>query len=298
MRSRVRSAERVDADGNERARGRAWLLLCLPALLVLVVVFVLPVAHLAAKSLHLDAGLGQVGPELTLANYVKFFADPFYLYILLDTFELGFIVVTICLVLGYPVAYFLARTRSRWRGIFLFLVVAPLLISVVIRNLGWLPVLGDNGLVNWALTGIGLIRKPLRLVNNFTGVVIGLVHTLLPFMILTLTTVIQRIEPDIEEAAINLGASPFETFWRVVFPLSRPGLLSGYLLVFTMAISAYTTPALLGGKRVLVMATYIDQQVRTVLDYALGATVAVILMLVAGAVTVVALRQDARRSPP
>ena len=287
------------AAGDESPRGgRVWLLLLLPALLTLVLVFVLPIAHLAAKSLHPSAGLGQVGPEFTLENYAKFFADPFYLYILLDTFELGFIVVTVCLLLAYPVAYFLARTRSRWRGIFMFMVIAPLLISVVIRNLGWLPVLGDSGLVNWALTGIGLVREPLRLVNNFTGVVIGLVHTLLPFMILTLTTVIQRIEPDIEEAAINLGASPMQTFWRVVLPLSRPGLLGGYLLVFTMAISAYTTPSLLGGKRVLVMATYIDQQVRTVLDYALGATVAVILMAVAGAVTVIALRQDAKGMPP
>lgn len=283
-------------SGRENDRGslRVWLALLLPALLALVIVFVLPIAFLAAKSFHPDAGLGQVGPEFTLENYWKFFADPFYLYILLDTFELGFIVVTVCVLCAYPVAYFLARTRSRWRGIFMFLVVAPLLISVVIRNLGWLPVLGDNGLVNWVLAGIGLTKEPLHLVNNFTGVVIGLVHTLLPFMILTLTTVIQRIEPDIEEAAINLGASPLETFWRIVFPLSRPGLLSGYLLVFTMAISAYTTPVLLGGKRVLVMATYIDQQVRTVLDYALGATVAVILMLVAGAVTMIALRHDAK----
>ncbi len=186
--------------------------------------------------------------------------------------------------------------RSRWRGFLIFFVVAPLLISTVIRNLGWFPILGGGGLINWLLMSIGLIGEPLKIANNFTGVVVGLTHALLPFMILALMTVIQRIEPEIEEAAINLGASPIETFFRVVLRLSRPGLLAGYLLVFTMAISGFTTPDMMGGKRVLVMSTFIEQQVRSVLNYAFGSTAAVILMFVAAVLTLIAVRSGAEEA--
>jgi putative spermidine/putrescine transport system permease protein len=283
--------EREAPPQSGRARGYdAWLWAALPAIAILLLVFVLPMLYLASNSLHRSAGLGQVAAGLTLDNYARFIGDPFYLGILLQTFWLGLVVVTICAVLGYPVAYLLARTQSRRRGLLIFLVVAPLLISVVIRNLGWFPVLGNSGLVNWALQGVGLIDQPLRLANNFTGVVIGLVHTLLPFMILLLTTVIQKIDPSLEEAALNLGASPTRTFCKVVLPLSRPGLLAGYLLVFTMSISAYTTPAMLGGRRVLVMATYIAQQIASVLDYAFGSAAAVILVAAACTLAALSLR--------
>jgi putative spermidine/putrescine transport system permease protein len=139
----------------------------------------------------------------------------------------------------------------------------------------------------------------LSLIGNFTGVVIGLIHALLPFMILTLTTVIQRIEGDLEEAAANLGAGPLQTFWRVLLPLSLPGVVSGSLLVFAMAISAYTTPAILGGNRVLVMATYIAQQFHTVLNYPAGGTAAALLLVFAIVLTVLALqvRPAGERAP-
>lgn len=277
-------------------RGRfGWGSLLLPALVVLVVVFIFPIAELAKNSFHRNAGLGMVDPAWTLENYVKFLSDPFYYGILIETFGLGLVVVSISMVMGYPVAYFLARTQSRWRSALIFLVVSPLLISVVIRNLGWLPILGSSGLVNWLLMSLGLVSEPLRLINNYTGVVIGLVHALSPFMILSLMTVIQRIEPEIEEASINLGASPFETFWRVVFPLSRPGLLAGFLLVFTVVLSAFTTPGMMGGNRVLVMSTYIAQQIRTALDYPFGAMASMVLMVVTGALTVIALKLPGER---
>jgi putative spermidine/putrescine transport system permease protein len=269
---------------------RGWGGLILPAVLVLILVFVLPIGQLALNSFHRNAGLGIVDPAWTLDNYLKFLGDPFYYGILLDTLLLGVLVVSICLVIGFPVAYFLARTRSRWRGTLIFIVVSPLLISVVIRNLGWLPVLGSSGVVNWILLNLHIISEPLRMISNFTGVVIGLVHALSPFMILSLMTVIQRIEPEIEEASINLGASPFQTFWRIVLPLSRPGVLAGYLLVFTVVLSAFTTPGMMGGNRVLVMSTYISQQIRTVLNYPFAAMAAVILMLVTTVTTVIALR--------
>jgi len=276
---------------------RGWGGLILPAVLVLLLVFVLPIGQLLLNSFHHNAGMGIVDPAWTLDNYIKFLSDPFYYGILLDTLLLGIVVVSICLLIGFPVAYFLARTRSRWRSVLIFVVVSPLLISVVIRNLGWLPVLGSSGVVNWVLLNLHIVSEPVRMISNYTGVVIGLVHALSPFMILSLMTVIQRIEPEIEEASINLGASPFETFWRIVVPLSRPGVLAGYLLVFTVVLSAFTTPGMMGGNRVLVMSTYIAQQIRTVLNYPFAATAAVILMLVTTVTTLIALRLSAERKP-
>jgi putative spermidine/putrescine transport system permease protein len=273
-----------------------WALLSLPMVLTLAIVFAMPIACLIAFSFFSMTGPAMVGDELTLENYRNFFTDPFYFRILLNTFWLAGTVVLCCLVIGYPVSYFLARTRSRWRGLLLFMVVAPLLVSAVVRNIGWFPILSDSGLVNWVLLQSGLVTTPLQLIGNFTGVVIGLVHALLPFMILTLTTTIQCIEPELEEAAANLGAGPLRTFTHVLLPLSLPGIVGGALLVFTMAIAAYTTPVLMGGNRVLVMATFIGQQFRSVLDYALGATSAAVLMILAGLLSLLALRLGTSRT--
>jgi putative spermidine/putrescine transport system permease protein len=289
---RWRHSRSSEPDG---ASGAGWTWLILPALFVLTVIFFLPMAYLASFSLRPHIGAGTVGSGVTLANYVRFLSDPFYLGVLADTLLIGFVVVSICLLLGYPVAYFLARSRSRWRGVLIFLVVAPLLISTVIRNLGWLPILSDSGLINWVLLELGLTRSPMRLMNNTTGVIIALVHTFLPFMILALVTVIQKIGSDIEEAARNLGAGPLYTFFHVILPLSRPGLLAGYLVVFTSVISAFTTPAMMGGKRVLVMSTLIEQQIRSVLNYAFGAAAAMILLGVAIILTLSSLRQEAKQ---
>ena len=294
------SATPDDAGAPQRRRRgssrRKWMLLLLPALATLAVVFIIPIGSLIVLSFHGMTGPAQVGDEFTLENYRSFFTDGFYLKVLLNTFWLGTVVVASCLVIGYPVSYFLARTHSRWRGLLLFLVVSPLLISAVVRNIGWFPILSNAGLVNWLLLKSGLASQPIPLISNVTGVVIGLVHALLPFMILTLTTVIQRIEPELEEAAASLGAGPIRTFFQVLLPLSLPGMIGGSLLVFTMAIAAYTTPVIMGGNRVLVMATFIGQQFRTVLDYALGATAAAVLMLLAGLLTALALRLGAQRA--
>ncbi|WP_439816306.1 ABC transporter permease [Zavarzinia sp. CC-PAN008] len=275
--------------------GDPWVWLAAPAVIMLVFVFVAPLLALATNSLHPGASMGRIKPDWTLDNYVRFLSDPYYLGILLDTFVVGLLVVAVSATLSYPVAYYLARTRSRWRAVFSFVVVAPLLISVVVRNLGWIPVLGDSGLINWLLLSSGLTEKPVKLVYNEFGVVLGLVHSLSPLMILSLANVIRRIEPEIEEASINLGATPFETFWRVILPLSRPGLLAGGLLVFTLSISAYITPAMMGGKKVLVMALLIEQQIRSVLNYPFGATVAVVLLVVTAGLTVLALRVGRER---
>ncbi len=279
-----------DKRRSNRKRVDVWLWILLPAVVVLVAIFALPLATLMSISLHESTGPATAAPEYTLANYISFFGDPFFLGVVAQTLKLGVVVVAFTLVIAYPIAYSLARTRSRWRGTALFLVIAPLLVSAVVRNLGWFPVLSERGLVNWILLSTGLTRAPIAFINNFTGVVIGLVHAVLPIMILTLTTVIQRIEVNLEEAAASLGAGPLLVFWRVILPLSLPGVVAGSLLVFSIAVSAYTTPAILGGNRVLVMATYIAQQFRGVLDYPAGGTAAAILLFVTIVLTIVALR--------
>ena len=273
-----------------RRRTDIWVWLLLPTIAVFGAIFVAPLADLFLVSFHRMSGPAQVSAAYTSDNYWAFVTDPFYLEMLLRTCWLGLLVTFSCLLVGYPVAYYLARTTSRWRGMALFLVISPLLVSAIVRNIGWFPLLSQSGLVNWALLKIDLISSPLPLINNFTGVVIGLVHALLPFMILMLTTVIQRIEGDLEEAAANLGAGPLEVFWRVLLPLSLPGVVAGSLLVFAMAISAYTTPAILGGNRVLVMATYIAQQFRAVLNYPAGGTAAALLLVFAALLSMAALQ--------
>jgi putative spermidine/putrescine transport system permease protein len=267
-----------------------WFWILVPTIVVLGIIFGLPLGALISVSFHETTGPAQAGTEFTWVNYGALFQDSFYLELVSRTLKLGLIVVGISLLISYPTAYVLARTRSRWRGTALFLVISPLLISAVVRNLGWFPLLSERGLINWGLMSLGITREPIIFINNFTGVVIGLVHAVLPIMILTLTTVIQRIEFDLEEAAANLGAGPLLVFWKVVVPLSLPGVLAGSLLVFSMAVSAYTTPAVLGGNRVLVMATYIAQQFRSVLDYPSGATAAAVLLLFTLLLTVLALR--------
>jgi putative spermidine/putrescine transport system permease protein len=284
----------IGSPGRRRRGVDVWLWIVLPTMAVLCLIFAAPLVDLTELSFHAMSGPAQVAPGFTLANYRAFVSDPFYLQILLRTCWLGLLVTLGCAAIGYPVAYYLARTSSRWRGMALFLVISPLLVSAIVRNIGWFPLLSESGLVNRALLKLGLVGAPLPLINNFIGVIIGLIHALLPFMILTLTTVIQRIDADLEEAAANLGAGPIEAFWRVLLPLSLPGVVSGSLLVFTMAISAYTTPAILGGNRVLVMATYIAQQFRTVLDYPAGGTAAALLLMFAAMLALLALQVRTR----
>ncbi|HEX5326051.1 MAG TPA: ABC transporter permease [Acetobacteraceae bacterium] len=263
------------------ALGIRWNRLAVPGLLLLAAGFVVPMLLLAGYSVLHDVANGQVAGPVTPRNYIAIVTDRLYLRVLGNTILLGAVVTVICACLAYPLAYFLARSRSRWRGALMFLMITPLMISSVIRNIGWIPILGDHGALNVALLGAGVISRPLALMNNLTGVIIALVHALLPFMTLMLMTVIQAIHPEIEEAARMLGATPWRSFWGVVFPLSRRGLAAGCVLVFSIAVSSYTTPTILGGGKVLVMATFIAQQVQSVLHYAFGSALTIVLFVLA-----------------
>ncbi len=273
---------------------RWWPLAAVPAVALLLVVFALPFLLLAETSLHVDQGLAQVSVDFTATNYITFATDPFYLWILARTVGMGIIVVLGCAALAYPVAYFVARSEGVVRACAIFFVVAPLLISLVIRNLGMFPILGESGLINTGLKWLGLVDEPLHLVNNLIGVEIGLIHALLPLMVLSLVVAIQSIDYEIELAAANLGAPPIRVFLRVIMPLSSPGLISGSVMVFTLATSAYTTPVMLGGNCVLVMSTFLAKEMMSVLNYAFASTCAVILVITSVLLGAVVLRNMER----
>src|SRR5262249_9432988 len=273
-------SNRIRATMPDPGRGSAvwWFVAALPAVLLLLLVFAFPFVSRGENSFDLDEGLTRVSTEFTIANYVTFLSDSFYLQILTRTFGMALVVVLACAVLAYPVAYFVARSSGTLRACAIFFVIAPLMISLVIRNLGLFPILGESGLVNAVLKSLGLIEEPLILLNNMVGVQIGLIHALLPLMILSLVVAIQSVDYDIELAACSLGASPLRVFFRVVLPRTRTGLLSGSGFVFTVASSAYTTAVMMGGNRVLVMSTYLGKEMLSVLNYAFAATCAVVLV--------------------
>lgn len=260
-------------------------LLGLPPTVFLLAAFFLPLAFLMVISLYrFDAGL--IIPDVTLANYQKFFTDSFYLEGLFRTIRLAGIVALVVTVLSYPIAYFLTRTRSRFKGLLIALVLAPELSGVVLRTYGWIVILEDRGLINTILLNLNLIERPLRLAQSFTGVAIGLTHVLLPFAILAIFSTLQTIDPVLERASQNLGANRVKTFFRVLLPLSLPGVIGAFFLTFTISASAYATPAILGGSGFHVLATLIYQQLLFFLNWPLASVMSLVLLV---AVLLVAL---------
>jgi putative spermidine/putrescine transport system permease protein len=255
-----------------------------PSLMLLLAAFLAPLAFLVPVSFRPYVPGRGIGEGLTAEHYVRFFTDLYYLEIFGRTILLGAIVTTMTLIVGYPLAYFLARTKSRWRSWLTILVVFPLLLNLVVRTFGWIALLANRGLINETLSAVGLIEGPLRLMFNFTGLLIGLTHIFLPFMVLLLVSAIQTIDRSVEEAARVLGASWSETFLKVTLPLSTPGILSGSILVFVLTISALVTPRLLGGPTYKVMSTLIYEQFMSLLNWPRGSAMATILTVVAIAI--------------
>ena len=193
----------------------------------------------------------------------------------------------VSLLLGYPTAYYMARTTSRLKQAMVIVILFPFLVSAVVRSYGWMVILGTNGLLNQLLLGLGLISEPLKLLNTEAAVIIGMIHLLIPYMILSLVGVLQSIDPNVEYAAYSLGASPMTTFRKVVFPLSTPGIISGCVLVFTMSMTSYVTPKLLGGSKFRMMATMVVQEINVNFDWGAASAISYILLAVILAVQVV-----------
>ena len=276
-----------------------WLLV-VPLMIFFLVFFVIPVGLMFASSFNPQT-LGQVSvtTELTFDNYIRFFSRSNYLMAAGRSMMLGVMVAAVTLVIAYPMAFVIAKTEHPARNTFLLiLVLAAMQLDMVIRLYGMMVILGDNGLINQMLVGIGLRSEgsPLQLMYNFLGVVLGLVQFALPFMILTLIGVIRGINPSLEEAARSLGASRRRAFFRVTLPMSMPGILAGSLLVFSLSISSYIVPALMGGFRVGVLPVHIFQQVADGARFQFGASIAVILFLLSAGAVAIYMRLGNRQS--
>lgn len=253
-----------------------WTLLVGPYALYLLVLLIVPFANVALFSVHAYSPTKVALPELTLANYLKI-VDPYYARLFGRTLRLGLITTAVCALLGYPLAYFLARARPRVVTLGLFLLIMPLMVSTVIRVFGWIVILGRKGLINKALMALGL--EPLKLLYNETAVVIGLVNIFMPFMVLPLMASMERIPPNLEEAARNLGANWRQMFQRIILPLSVPGLISGCLLVYSISISAFVTPALMGSPRERMVGQQIYDEVLVSFNWPSASSLALILVL-------------------
>jgi len=270
-----------------------WLLVAVPAA-VLLAFFVLPNALLLSAS-FLKSEAQQLTAELTLDNYRFLLTRPLYLQVFLRTFVVGISVGLIDVALGFPLAYFLVRTRSRWKGALIALSLAPLLASVVVRTYGWYIILNRFGVANDALLALGLLHERIAFMPSTGAIVVGLAHALLPYTVLTIMGSLNGINPNLESAAMSLGATRTRTFFNVVLPLSLPGIAGGFILVFSIAISAYATPAILGGPATQVAATAIYGFMLQILDWSLGAALAVILIASSLALLYAASRFGARR---
>ena len=249
-----------------------WTWLMLPALIFLAVFFVYPLIEILQLSI--------TDPELGLGNFVKFYQSSVFSNVLINTLYMSFFVMLFCLLIGYPYAYLMNVSTPRIAGLLLIAVLIPFWSSILVRTYAWTVILQKTGIINTILINIGLIETPLKLFRNFQGVVIGMTHILLPFMVLPIYAVMQRIDKDLVRAAESLGASPARAFREVFLPLSLPGVYAGSLLVFVVALGYYITPALLGSPKQTMMGTMVVQQVQQIRDWGMGSTLGVVLLIV------------------
>ncbi len=269
----------MKAGGRARRRERlaaAWL--AGPACLWLAFFFLVPLALVLRLSFYDFSPTSGIVPDVGLRNYVKVFTDPYYAGIFLRTLRISLLVTLFTLLLGYPEAYYLTRLRGRAKALLLVAILSPLVVSAVTRTFGWFVLLSATGPVNAAITALGLSARPLKLLYSETGIVIGLTHVLVPFMVLSIYAALQRRDPSLVRAASNLGAGPVRTFLEVTLPLSLPGVLAGSLVVFTLGTSAFVTPAILGGTRVRVVAYLAYEEFLFSLNWPFGAAAALVLV--------------------
>jgi putative spermidine/putrescine transport system permease protein len=220
-------------------------------------------------------------------NYVKFFSDPYYTGVLWTTLRVSAICTIVCLIMGLPLAYVLARTQTRFKNVLVMLVVLPLFVGNAVRAAGWMTLFGSKGFLNVTLMRLGIVAEPLEIMFTETAVVFGIIAVNLPYMVLTLQSVIEGIDRNVEEAAFSLGAAPMEMFRRVLLPLSLPGILAGTILTFILGMNAYATPVLLGGPKFRMMGPLIYGQFQ-LNNWPFGAAVAFVLMTTTLALTATA----------
>ena len=245
-----------------------WL--AVPALLLLAVFFIAPLLKLLSLSVA----------DWSLEPYTRIWSDGIYLPVMADTFRIAAVVTLLCIVIGYPVSFFLASTTRTWRALGFAFVLFPLWTSVVVRNYAWMIILGRNGIINRTLLELNLVSAPVTMLNTELAVVIGMTHVMLPFMILPIFNAVIKVDPELGKAARGLGASGVRVFAEILLPLTLRGVIAGSTLVFVISIGFYITPALLGGGKVIMIATLIEQQVRELLAWNFGSALSFVLLIV------------------
>jgi putative spermidine/putrescine transport system permease protein len=276
MQDRVRGGElNADALTNDaRREALSFLTLCSPGLILVGLIIVLPIGWLFWLSLFDEAGM------LSLANYARFFEQSSYITTFITTFKVAFLVTGLCVLIGYPVTYMLSQIPRRAASICMIFVVLPFWTSVLVRTYAWLVILQRKGLVNTWLMDLGVIDQPLPLAHNFAGVIIGMTHILLPFLVLPLYASMKSIDSDYLRAGMNLGAGPTATFWQIFFPLSLPGLAAGVVIVFVLCLGFFVTPALMGGGKVIMWAMRMEQTTSLYSNWGAGSALGVVLLAV------------------
>jgi ABC-type spermidine/putrescine transport system permease subunit I len=261
---------------SEEYRERFTLLgLSLPAILAILVIVFLPILWLSSLSLYNAAG------EFSLENYARIFESRLYRRTFVVTFQISISVTLICIILGYPLCYWLAKMPDRTAAILMVFVLVPFWTSILVRTYAWLVLLQRNGIINSSLIWVGVIEEPLQLAHNLTGSIIGMVHVMLPFLVLPLYATMRSIDTDLVRAALGLGSSPREAFWHVFFPMSLPGLFAGIVLVFILSLGFYVTPALLGGGRVQMLAQRIESTITIYSNWGAASALGVVLLMLA-----------------
>jgi ABC-type spermidine/putrescine transport system permease subunit I len=256
-----------------------WELVLLPSFIFVVILIVGSQYVFLEGSFYKDLGLGRVGTEFNVSNYVRFFTDSFYLNTLWITVKTAALATFFTLILGFPVAYLIARMRSRWSMLLLAGIVVATFVTIVIKVFGLMIIFSADGLINKFLMGAGIVDTPYTIIGNQTGVVVGLMHYTLGFGVLLLYSVIQTIPRSYEEAAQIHGASRWRMHYRVLLPLSIPGITIGALMIFNMAMGAFTSAALLGGGRVFTLPVLIQRTVMLEVKYSMAGTLSAVLLV-------------------
>lgn len=263
---------------------RSWFLL--PARIWMVLFFAAPLTIICAYSFLTRGDYGGVEHPWTVESYARL-ADPLYLAILWRSLWIAGLSTAICVALGFPLALFITRAGKR-KNLYLQLVLLPFWTSFLVRTYAWLFILRDTGLINTALSALHIIKSPLPLLYNDGAVLLGLVYSFLPFFVLPMYATLERLDPALAEAAADLGAPPLRTLWRVVIPVSKPGIIAGAVLVFIPCLGAYLTPDLLGGGKSVMLGNLVQNQFTTARDWPFGAAASLVLM-VASAILLVVL---------
>ncbi|TYR33221.1 ABC transporter permease [Mesorhizobium microcysteis] len=276
------------------ARPRAYLLL-LPAAILLIVFMAVPYLNIFVISFRNPGQGTPYADGYTLLNYTRIFTSTLYQGQLFNTLWIGLVTTFITLVIGLPVAFQLGRADLRWRGLAYGIVLSPLLVGIVIRSYGWTILLGNNGVINRTLINLGVIEFPLPLMYNSLGIIIALVHVFLPFMILPIMSAVQSIDPALVSAARSLGAGRVTVIRRILLPLAMPGIQAGCILVFVLSLSAYVTPAMIGGLRVKTMAVTVVDALLDTFQWPLGAALALVLSAIGALIVVIFARATRMR---